>query len=99
MPSYAQNSSVNQLANAFLDTVERHAYRGSLIKWDSIRPVFIEETRTISDINSLEPHFKKILSKLKDGHSGLFFEKADQDKAAEQELFENPRDHYFRPAS
>ncbi|WP_104384174.1 S41 family peptidase [Sphingobacterium sp. HMA12] len=87
VPSYAQVSSVNQLANAFLDTVERHAYRGSLIKWDSIRPVFIEQTRTISDINALEPHFKKILSQLKDGHSGLFFEKVDQNKEAEQELF------------
>ena len=86
--SYAQVSSVSQLANAFLDTVERHAYRASLIKWDSIRPVFIEQTKTMSDINVLEPHFKKVLSQLKDGHSGLFFEKADQNKEAEQELFE-----------
>ncbi|MDR2273851.1 MAG: S41 family peptidase [Sphingobacterium sp.] len=86
--SYAQVSSVSQLATAFLDTVERHAYRASLIKWDSIRPLFIEQTRTMSDINALEPHFKKIISQLKDGHSGLFFEKADQNQEAEQELFE-----------
>jgi len=85
--SYAQVSSVSQLANAFLDTVQRHAYNGLLIKWDSIRPLFIEQTRTMSNINALEPHFKKIISQLKDGHSDLYFEKVDQNQEAEQELF------------
>ncbi len=86
--SYAQVPSVGQLATAFLDTVQRQAYQSAMIKWDSIRPLFIEQTRTMSDINALEPHFKKIISQLKDGHSGLFFEKADQNQEAEQELFE-----------
>lgn len=85
--SYAQVSSVSQLANAFLDTVQRHAYNGSLIKWDSVRPLFIEQTKTISDINGLAPHFMKILRQLKDGHSVLYFEKADRNQEAEQELF------------
>ena len=85
--SYAQVSSVSQLANAFLDTVERHAYNKSLIKWDSIRPLFIEQAKTISDINGLAPHFRRIIRQLKDGHSALYFEKADRNQAAEKELF------------
>ncbi|WP_343565647.1 S41 family peptidase [Sphingobacterium sp.] len=85
--SYAQVSSVSQLVNAFLDTVQQHAYNQSMVKWDSIRPIFIEQTKTVSDINALAPHFRRIIRQLKDGHSGLFFEKADQNKEAEQELF------------
>ncbi|WP_343557707.1 S41 family peptidase [Sphingobacterium sp.] len=86
--SYAQVSTVSRAANAFLDTVQRHAYRISLIKWDSIRPLFLEQTRTIADINGLEPYFKKILRQLKDKHSKLFFEKVENNKEAEQALFE-----------
>ena len=79
--TYAQKSeTVQELVIEFLDTVEHKAYMTSMIDWDSARPAFIEETKHITEIKELLPHFQKFLKQLKDYHSGMFYGEGDDEK-------------------
>ncbi|MGE8292703.1 MAG: S41 family peptidase [Sphingobacterium sp.] len=85
---HAQVNQTQQMVIQFLDTLQKNAYMGKSMQWDSIRPAFIAETRHINEVNQLKPYFEKLLKTLKDGHSSLFFEETGQDKESEQDQFE-----------
>lgn len=85
---HAQVNNTQQMVIQFLDTLQKNAYMGKSLQWDSIRPAFIAETRDIKDINLLKPYFEKLLTSLKDGHSSLFFEQKEQNSTSGQDQFE-----------
>jgi len=77
---YAQNERPQDLVVKFLDIVEEKAYMSPTIKWDSVRPIFIEETKNVKESSELQPYFKKFLKQLKDYHSGVFYTENQTDE-------------------
>lgn len=80
---HSQTSRASVMAEKFLDVVQKNSYRGKDIRWDSVRPAFIAETKGITDVNALKPLFEKLLRSLKDGHSLLLFEEQNKNSDSE----------------
>ncbi len=84
----AQTDATSLLVHNFLDTIQKHAYLGKKIQWDSVRSEFVKETKGIKDVNLLKPHLERFLKSLKDGHSHLFFEDLSDNKEANKDQYE-----------
>ncbi len=84
----AQTDAPSLLVQNFLDTIQKHAYLGKKIQWDSARIEFVKETQGITDVNLLKPHLERFLKSLKDGHSHLFFEDLTDNNQADKNQYE-----------
>lgn len=85
---YAQKDSPKDLVTKFLKIVEEKAYVSPTVKWDSVRPAFIEETKNVKALSELQPYFKKFLRSLKDGHSQIIYSESEDDDESEDAIME-----------
>lgn len=82
----AQNKDVQNIVLRFLDSVQTNSYMSLNVKWDSVRPDFIEQTKNINDINDLKPHFTSFIKILKDGHSSVLFLNKQEENTEESKF-------------
>lgn len=78
----AQKEEVQKALNTFLDTVQTRSYMRDKMDWNKIRQEALEQTKNMSNTDSLLPIFQHIIGSLKDYHSGIELNKNKEDKLA-----------------
>ena len=85
--SFAQKEEVQKALNTFLDTVQTRSYMRDKMDWIQIRKDAYEQTKNMSNTDSLLPIFQNIVSSLKDYHSQVMITKNKDDKYALVKLY------------
>lgn len=80
--AFAQQEEVQKALNTFLDTVQTRSYMRDKMDWNKIRQEALEQTKNMSNTDSLLPIFKNIIASLKDYHSEIELSKNKEDKLA-----------------
>ncbi|TDS14688.1 S41 family peptidase [Sphingobacterium paludis] len=86
--AYGQAPNTRALVSEFIELIQDHAYMRHTIDLDSGRTALLEETKNISEISALKPHFKSFLKKLKDHHSSISYIEADEEDEDELDFLE-----------